>query len=119
MNSAIGEVKINLGGRDWVLRPSFAAIEEMESTTKRGVVDLLMSLKNGSYRLSEMVAVIRACMRAAIPEAEHCPTLAQVGDWAADEGVFHVVKVALGLLTHILNKTKHTGDEDSGEKKAQ
>jgi hypothetical protein len=119
MNSAIGEVKINLGGRDWVLRPSFAAIEEMESTTKRGVVELLMTLKQGTYRISDMAAVVRACMAAALPETDHCPTLRQVGEWTADEGVFTVVSVAVGLLTYILNKQKHTGEQPSGEKKAQ
>lgn len=57
-----GEHLLTLEGRDYVLRPTFAAVQEIEATTGKGALEL--ARKIGSMSLAEMGIIASALIRA-------------------------------------------------------
>ena len=60
-----GEVELSLDGRRFVLRPSFAAIAEIEARCGEGVIALARRLAAGDIRVSDFAAVVTAGLKAA------------------------------------------------------
>lgn len=69
-NAARGEMELMLGGRAYVLRPSYEAIEAFEAGTGKGLLDLTQAALNGTLRLSEAAVIAAECMRAYGREAK-------------------------------------------------
>jgi hypothetical protein len=58
-----GEATLNLDGQDIGLRPSFAAIEEIEATLDRGLVDITRSAIDAKMKLGETAQVACSLIR--------------------------------------------------------
>ena len=82
-NAQRGEVEIALGGRRYVMRPSFAAIAEIETRTGQGVIGLARRLASGDIRVSDVAAIVTAGLRAAGEPAK----LEMVGEMVLEEGL--------------------------------
>jgi len=54
-----------LGGRDFILRPSFAALAETEERAGCGLLPLARRFLDGSYGLCDVVAVLVPALRQA------------------------------------------------------
>lgn len=78
-----GEVELSLGGRRFVMRPSFAAIAEIETRSGQGLVGLARRLTAGDIRVSDFATVITAGLKAAGEPARY----EKVGEMVLDEGV--------------------------------
>lgn len=62
--SAIGEVDLELEGVVYRLRPSFAAIAEIEKGTGRDLFDLVRQVEQGGLTLDHIGIIVAACIRA-------------------------------------------------------
>lgn len=55
-----GEIELELQGRQFVLRPSFQAISQLEQTLGCGILCLVRRMQSGDVRLGDIVAIIEA-----------------------------------------------------------
>lgn len=78
-----GEVEVTLGGRRFTMRPSFAAIAEIESRSGQGLVALARRLTAGDIRVSDFATIIAAGLRAAGEPAR----IETVGELVLEEGL--------------------------------
>lgn len=59
-----GEIMLKLDGADFVLRPSFEAIEAFEGSTGKGLLQLAREAVSGTLRVSEVAQIVCECVRA-------------------------------------------------------
>ena len=78
-----GEVALTLGGRSFALRPTFAAIAEIETRCGQGLVALARRLTAGDIRVSDFAVIITAGLKAAGEPARYD----KVGELVLEEGV--------------------------------
>ncbi len=62
--SAIGEVDLELEGVVYRLRPSFAAIAEIEKGSGKSLFELLRAIEQASLTLDDIGIIVAACIRA-------------------------------------------------------
>lgn len=71
-NPARGDVRIEMGGRHFVLRPSFQAIAQMEAHFARGIIAIARDYHNGKITAaSDFLALLEIGIRASgetVPE---------------------------------------------------
>lgn len=97
-NSHRGEVGVTLGGRRFVLRPSFAALAETEAMAGCGLVALARRFLDDSYGLRDVVAVLVPALKAAgAADGEG------VGDLVIDGGLLSVAPACAALLAAALH----------------
>lgn len=96
-SSARGEVRVALAGRDFVLRPSFAALSETETMAGCGLVALARRFIDGSYGLRDVVAVLLPALKAGgdVPSGD-------VGDLVLERGLLSVAPACAALLAAAL-----------------
>lgn len=63
-NEDRGELSLILDGTNMVLRPTYEALNEIEQTLDRGLVDLARDAIDGKLKLSETAQIATACIRA-------------------------------------------------------
>jgi len=97
-NPLRGEVAITLGGRAQVMRPTFAAIMEIEAELG-GVVPLARRAAKGEFGLRDLTVVIRAGLNGAGGDE----TLEDVGALVLEAGVANVTAPVRDFLTNVLN----------------
>lgn len=61
---ARGEMRIELEGRSYVLRPSFEAIGAIETGCKRSLIELARAAETGALRSDELAEIVAQCIRA-------------------------------------------------------
>jgi hypothetical protein len=59
-----GEVTITLDGAEYVMRPSYEAIEAIEAQTGKSVIELLVEADSGKLHLSDAGVVVWECIKA-------------------------------------------------------
>jgi hypothetical protein len=59
-----GRMLVPLGDADYVLRPSFEAIEAIEQTLGRSLVQLASQAYNGGLSCADLAIIVAECMRA-------------------------------------------------------
>lgn len=101
-NRLRGEVDIMLDGQSYCLRPTFAAIMEIEDRLG-GVVPLAVRAAKGDFGLRDVSVVIWATLNAVDGQAM---TLDGVGNAVLAQGLAAATPAVRVLLTHILG-----GDE--------
>jgi hypothetical protein len=70
---AQGEVTLSLHGVDYLLRPSFEAIADIERELSRGILEVARQAEAGTLTLGDAGVIAAACMRA---QARHAGTVA-------------------------------------------
>ena len=63
-NATRGEIPFTLEGQQYVLRPSWEAIDQFETETGKGVLQLAVEAREGTMKSREVAAVATACIRA-------------------------------------------------------
>ena len=58
MNETVGEKKITLCGKEFVLRPNFQAIAEIESMAKTSIVEMLDRASKFKMNVMDVVAIV-------------------------------------------------------------
>lgn len=121
-SSAIGEAYLELEGVAYRLRPSFAAIGEIESGTGKSLFDLLRAVEQGGLTRDDIGIIVCACIRAEAKASGDAavatikPARAAALVYAEDGGAF----LALRAVIHPLLFNALTGGYTAlGERKAQ
>jgi len=91
-NKHRGEASVSLGGRRYTLRPSFAALVEIEERCGCGIIELAQRFFDQKVRTKDVVAVLFAGIRAGGDGPD--------GDWPEEEAVAAAV-VEGGLANFI------------------
>jgi len=106
-NRLRGEVPLTLGTRDFVLRPSFAAIVAIEERLG-GVISLAVKASKGEVGLREVTAILWEVLdgREASGLSEEA-----LGALILEEGLAAVSPVVSELLASILMGSRHTDRE--------
>ena len=63
-NATRGEVSLELGGVEYVLRPSYEAISAFEAQTNRSLIDLARAAGDGQLKLGEAAVIVTECIKA-------------------------------------------------------
>lgn len=63
-NETRGEVSLELGGVEYVLRPSYEAISAFEAQTNRSLIDLVRAAGDGQLKLGEASVIVTECIKA-------------------------------------------------------
>jgi hypothetical protein len=63
-NETRGEVRLELGGVDYVLRPSYAAIDAFERATGKGLLALFGAASDCTMPLRDAAEIVAHCIRA-------------------------------------------------------
>lgn len=113
LNPIRGDVALNIGGTDWVLRPSFAALARIESEVAP-LLALARDAAEGRVRLGDMVAVFRQCM---IPgqAAQAVPDTETLGAWILEAGMVAVMPPYRDLLQTVLAGVAQSDDQHDGQ----
>lgn len=119
-NETRGEVSLELGGVEYVLRPSYEAISAFEAQTNRSLIDLARAAGDGQLKLGEAAVIVTECIKAhgraigdqamAVFNAKRIGELIQESD-----GGFLITIKRLELLLFMAATGGYTG---SGEEKA-
>lgn len=86
-----GAVSLHLGGREFLLRPSFAALAETEARAGCGIVPLARRFLDGNFGLGDVVAVLVPALRLAGGPAD-------IDSVVIDRGVLSLAPVCARLL---------------------
>ena len=104
-NRLRGESEILLGGATYRLRPTFAAIMEIEDRLG-GVVALAVRAARGEFGLKDLVVIVWATLNAV--EGQKLE-LAAVGDFILARGIAETTPIVRDVLTQVLG-----GSHDGG-----
>lgn len=63
-NEARGEISLILGGEEFILRPSYEAIQQFEQQTGRGVFKLAKLALDGELTAVDMAIIATECIKA-------------------------------------------------------
>ena len=104
MNKQRGDAVLKLGGEAYTLRPTFAALSQLEDRTSSGLVEIVMRLSNGRWRITDLHEVIRA----GIIGADQQPPK-NLGDLIIAENVPDVARAVAEFLTNALTGGRTDG----------
>ena len=93
-----GDIEIELGGRRFVMRPSYKAVCEIEEATGVGVPALAARVMNGQEKLTEIAAIVTAGLRAAGEPA----SFGKVGEMIFAAGLEKALGPAVEFLTRAI-----------------
>jgi len=105
VNRLRGESEITLGGATYRLRPTFAAIMEIEDRLG-GVVPLAVRASRGEFGLKDLAVIVWATLNAV--EGQKLE-LAVVGDLILARGIAETTPIVRDVLTQVLG-----GSDDGG-----
>jgi len=109
VNEQRGEVAITLAGKSFVLRPTYGALAEIESTLGCGIVALVRRLERGDFGVVDLAVIVTAGLKAAGEPA----TQDKVGEMIRQAGFAPVVKATAAFLENAL-----TGGQEPGKNQA-
>lgn len=101
MNKQRGDVAVTIDGQDYVLRPTYQALAEIESRTGVGLVALAGKFMNRDFGVTEAVTIVSAGIAGS---GEKPPK--DLGDMMIGHGVLQLAGPILEFLTNGL-----TGDQ--------
>lgn len=104
-----GEVTIELGGRSWVLRPTYQAIAEIEAATGKSIMDLARLVASTRYSARELAVMVAGGLRGAGEKGVQVDT---VGEMLVQAGVANpaTIKPVADFLTHCMNGGAQPGE---------
>ena len=95
-----GNMTIELGGEERLVRPSFSAMLEFEETSGYGAYEALRGLQGSKINSKMIVSAIWAGIRGAHPSKEDtCPSWREVGEMCFEKGMAACIGDALKFLT--------------------
>lgn len=119
-NQQRGEMSLEMGGKNYTLRPSFGALCEIEERLDTSIPTLIVAFEQGDIRIKRMATIIWAGMWAYDPKT--VPSIVAVGEMILEEGLMSIInqvdseggsKIAGFLINGIV------GDKDDAKKKEQ
>ncbi len=114
VNEVVGEIKIQLGEAEHILRPTYAALAEIEGELG-GIVMLAQKFETGDLSLRDFTVIIVACLRANSPNGAEGINEVEVGDAIIKEGMMTFVRPISQFLGAPLTGTKEKTDKDAAK----
>ena len=114
VNKVVGEIKIQLGEAEHVLRPTYAALAEVEGELG-GIVMLAQKFETGDLSLRDFTVIIMACLKANSPNGAEGISEDEIGDAVIKEGMMNFVGPLSRLLGSALAGA--AGEDDKGSAK--
>ena len=96
-NHQRGEVSVTLAGTEFTLRPTFAALAEIESRAGMGLVPLAQRFLDRQFGLSDVLAVLGPAIKAG-----GAPPPEKLGDAVVAAGVLNLAGPIARFLAHAL-----------------
>lgn len=112
-NAQRGEVSIALKGKEYTLRPSFAAIAAIERRTDSGIMLLAQKFLSVSFGLSDAVIVMEECAKAA-----GTPLPDDAGEIIRQQGLEGMALPLMQLVTAAIRGDTPAKDGEAGEGQA-
>lgn len=109
MNQHRGEITLDLNGH-LTLRPTFAALAEIEGKTGHALISLAKRLTNGEATLHDLQAIIIAGLRGA-----NEPVPADLPERMAAAGVLGLTEPLLNFIIGALTGENRAGENRTGE----
>lgn len=114
MNKYRGEVSIKLGEREYVLRPTFEALVEIEERLGSGLVLIARRFANREFGIRDVACIIAAGIKGAggkVPE--------NIGELIAKAGILPYAETIVLFLTGALSGEDNEGKAgaSSGDQK--
>ncbi len=106
-NKARGEVKLELGGETYVLRPTFGAVCEIEDAIGANLFDMGRKLERAEITARDLVKFTQAC----IAQSGTSIDVDKLGEAIVAQG-------SLGVVTALVGFCQSYAFGGSGEKKA-
>ncbi len=92
-NSLRGEVALYLGGKTYILRPTFEVFCEIEDTVQANLYQIGQRLEQAEISARELVTFAQACL----VHSGHDISLERVGEMIAAEGVQTTIEALLAF----------------------
>lgn len=58
-NEKRGEIELKINGRDYVMRPTFEALIEIESETQKSFVKLISHIRDGDMSVTDAIKIVQ------------------------------------------------------------
>ncbi|MBI2235343.1 MAG: gene transfer agent family protein [Magnetospirillum sp.] len=97
MNKHRGDVAVTLGGREYVLRPTFGALVEIEERLGMGLVPLARKVLEGQFGFKEVATIIACGIKGA---GERVP--GNLGDLTVEAGLMQLSEPVARFLNGAL-----------------
>jgi hypothetical protein len=98
VNKARGEVELEVGGRSYVLRPSFETLSAIEDATGKGAMDLILSIRSTTITMKDIVVILWIAAKGS--KNKEIPKVAEFGeDIRRGQGLTAAGWIALGFLS--------------------
>lgn len=114
MNEYRGEHKVTVGGREYVLRPTFQALAAMEAAAGMKLIPLAMAFNGRNVGVREIVGVLTEAARAVDAELD----ADAFADAIVADGVLNFVEPALAFLSSALTGGQQGNAGAADRKKA-
>ena len=102
MNPKRGEIKIELGGEEFFLRPSFEAICTFEDRANLSIFDALDGMNRGSIKLKTLAVALWAGICGYHDHkgtSEKAPSFAYIGSLCQKQGIESVISIAVKFFS--------------------
>lgn len=89
-NKYKGEVTLKLGGKDYILRPTFGALAEIEDRSGKYITELFSELERGKVSIKVLAIIVSS--GAAAADADSAPSVSEAGEMIRKDGMLALLK---------------------------
>jgi len=114
-NKLKGEIDITLGGKKYVLRPTFEGLVELEEKAGAGLSQILYRFSNKDWSMKHVAAAIYGGL---FHYGEKAPSFEEVGKAIVADGVTSFLAPSVRLLSKSISPDKDE-EEVASEKKEE
>lgn len=100
-NKMRGEVKVTLRGKEYVLRPDFQAIAEIEDQLEAGLPYVFIKAQKGKIGFKEYAAIIYGCILSS--GSSDFKSMGEVGEAIRKEGLIKFTDAIRQLLFEMIS----------------
>ena len=104
-NKERGEVAVSIGGKDYILRPSFSALVEIERRTGQTILEIATNLSAARIGVADLVAVLFSAIKAGQTD---WPEYDVLGEMVVKAGVAELIGPVGGFIVSALNGGQET-----------
>ncbi len=88
-NTERGEITVILSDKEYILRPTFEALCDLEDRTKKPITQIMQQLFQGELSIKVLAIIVWAGIRGSM--GDKSPTLDEVGNMMVEDGIFKVI----------------------------
>lgn len=118
MNAHIGEKKIKILDKEYLCRPDFKALCEIESLSGSSIIDIFERFAKQKTRFTDIVIILYSCHKSGDPESKI--SYLEFGELVKAHGVYKLINSAYSLVADALvGDADKKKDVEADERKTQ